>query len=332
MSNEDEPKSTLEQRKALLESGELQRLVMKELLTPDAMASIREFQNSPVMQQIRDIQNSPVMQQIRDIQNSPVMQQIRAFQNSNVIQVLQGFQRLPVVENFRTVMEQFKSSVLPPEVAGTIRAVRALGIALNDIERSPLFQHIVSGQGSALGTMAPLSGHAVGSAVATADVRVITAQELELERNIVERLNRGEAVADLPKEQRQYLAWVTPLLFIIISYLFQQVLTRQELCFYQPKIAPMLTVSQAGKAVRKFFCEADMPAEMLQAYRLVDGDGVRLREGPGMKFGVVAVNLPDRSVLEVLDSSNRDWLHVSVVGEDGVEGWISRKYTHRLVR
>lgn len=116
------------------------------------------------------------------------------------------------------------------------------------------------------------------------------------------------------------------------KYIEFQSAARQELCFFRPKIAPMLTANQAGKAVRNFLCEKDVPAELLQGYRLVNGDDVRLREGPGMKHRIISVSIPDRSVLEVLDSGNRDWLHVSVVGEDGVEGWISRKYTHRLIR
>lgn len=332
MSNEDEPKSTLEQRKALLESGELQRLVMKELLTPDAMASIREFQNSPVMQQIRDIQNSPVMQQIRDIQNSPVMQQIRAFQNSNVIQVLQGFQRLPVIENFRTVMEQFKLTVLPLEITETIRAVRALGLALNDMERSPLFLHLVSGQGNASGSLAALSGHAVGSAVATGEARVITAQEIELERQIVEHLESGHAVDTLSATQKARLWSVMQLLQMIVIWLATQNAVREELCFFQPKLVPTLSTSQVGKEVRNFMCERDAPLEILRNYRTVKGIGVRLRVDPSMKAAQVQVTLEDRALLEVLDGSNRDWLHVSVIGEDGLEGWISRKYTHRLLQ
>lgn len=50
-----------------------------------------------------------------------------------------------------------------------------------------------------------------------------------------------------------------------------------------------------------------------------------------MKAAEVQVTLEDRALLEVLDGSNRDWLHVSVIGEEGLEGWISRKYTHRLL-
>lgn len=79
-----------------------------------------------------------------------------------------------------------------------------------------------------------------------------------------------------------------------------------------------------GKTVRKALCEATFVID--GDYRFVKGVGVRLREGAGIKAAVLPVHLADGQVVEVLDSSNPDWLHVTVIAV-GVEGWVSRKYT-----
>ncbi|WP_160019942.1 SH3 domain-containing protein [Pseudomonas sp. 8O] len=245
---------------------------------------------------------------------------------SGVIRYLQT----PEVQAGLKAIEGFMAS---PQLHQAIRSAAELSAAMQRFEGSPLAEYLLSGRGPDIGQLIEGAGVATVSVETTCDARVVSSDHLELEQQIIERLDRGESPGALPKDHRQYLALV---LMLIISFMGRyiefQSAARQELCFFQPKIAPMLTANQAGKAVRNFLCETDVPAEFLQGYRLVNGVGVRLREGPGMKHGIISVSIPDRSVLEVLDSSNRDWLHVSVVGEDGVEGWISRKYAHRLVR
>jgi hypothetical protein len=47
---------------------------------------------------------------------------------------------------------------------------------------------------------------------------------------------------------------------------------------------------------------------------------------PSTKATILPVHLVDGQILEVLDASNPDWLHVTVVA-GGEEGWVSRKYT-----
>lgn len=297
--------TTTEQRMAMWESGELQRVFMKNLVSPELTEALRRFQDSPAMKQLRNFHDSPTGKSLRLIHQS--------------------------LAKYQGALQTIPELVLPPEMIKAARAVRDIGQALERMQ-SPLADYIASGRASDLGRLVEASGAAQVSVVATGEARVITAQELALEQEIVERLERGDSPASLSQDQRSYLGLVLSLFFALLLYLGQQNAVREELCFFQPKIAPILTANQAGKAIRKFLCEAEIPIEMLQGYRLVDGLGVRLREGPGTKFMAIPVTLPDRAVLEVLDSSNRDWLHVSVVSEDGVEGWISRKYTHRLVR
>lgn len=297
--------TVLEQRKAMFENGELQREVVKQLITPQALEAISGFLASPAMKQVIAFQQGFA---------------------SGVIKFLQT----PEMQSGLKAIEGFAAS---PQFHQVVRSVAELSAAMERFAGSPLAEYLLSGRGPDIGQLIDGVGVATVSVEATCDARVVSSDHLELEQQIIERLGRGESADALPKDHSQYLALV---LMLIISFMgkyieFQSV-ARQELCFFQPKIAPMLTANQAGKAVRSFLCEKDVPAELLQGYRLVKGDDVRLREGPGMKHRIISVNIPDRSVLEVLDSGNRDWLHVSVVGEDGVEGWISRKYTHPLIR
>lgn len=161
----------------------------------------------------------------------------------------------------------------------------------------------------------------------TGDTPTVSATELELDRQIVAHLERGEP-EKLTSDQRSRL-WA---ILCFLAWLLQTALDyRAEACFFQEKLFPGVTSNQVGKAIRNFACEADVPLEALMDYRIVKGRDVRLRSGPGMKEPILPVALQDRSLLQVLDSENRDWLLVKVVTED-VEGWISRKYTHRLVQ
>lgn len=105
---------------------------------------------------------------------------------------------------------------------------------------------------------------------------------------------------------------------------------RQELCFWQPKLLPEMTSGQMGKAIRRLAC--DTPSDVLKNMRFVRGTGVQLRESPGMKGQVLPVSLADGALLDIISSENRDWLLVSVVGEDDVKGWISRRYTKQVQR
>lgn len=77
-------------------------------------------------------------------------------------------------------------------------------------------------------------------------------------------------------------------------------------------------------------CQAKLSTDVLNNYRLVKGVGVRLRTLPSTKAEVIDIDLPNNAFLEVVDSSDRSWLQVSVVMQDGVVGWISRKHTATL--
>lgn len=72
---------------------------------------------------------------------------------------------------------------------------------------------------------------------------------------------------------------------------------------------------------------AGVDKEKLVGFRVLVGDRVSLREGPGQKY-LSTKQLPIGALLQVLDASEKSWLMVSVV-EDGeiYEGWVLRGYT-----
>lgn len=157
-------------------------------------------------------------------------------------------------------------------------------------------------------------------------------QQETIEREIIEHAANEGDPKGLSTAAIQYLHWFFKALLVVYLSVEVQGTVRTELCFYQPKLSPFVIPNQAAKAVRVFFCEPDKPEVNWARYRQVKGSGVNLRAGPSISAEVVAVSLPDRAILEVLDSSDRNWLQVSVVEEEGMEGWVSRRYTHKLHR
>jgi len=137
-------------------------------------------------------------------------------------------------------------------------------------------------------------------------------------------------LSSLSEQSKQYMM----LLLAVVSLLLSQVANfsgaRQELCFWQPKLLPEMTSGQMGKAIRRFACDA--PSDVLKNMRFVKGTGVQLRERPSTKGRVLPVSLSEGDLLDVISADNRDWLLVSVVSQEGVEGWISRRYAKQVRR
>lgn len=289
-----------------------------------------------------------LFQTVLPVVNGPVMESVKAFADSPVIKSIMAIQQIPLIGSALAAAQlvtAFKKGALGDQLVldsvvkglepliaqpGFSEVVRALGLHLqsrnDEHHQSPLFQFLTTEGAPHVGKLVEAAGDAAIEVRATGDIRVATPQEVELEQGIVEQLAKGESQS-LTKDQRSRLALV---LWIIFSYLLGQVSEREDLCFFQPKVIPGATANQAGKFIRNFLCEAEVPLEVLGDYRSVKGVGVKLREGPGMKQPVMPITLEDRALLRVLDSENRDWLLVEVVG-DGTEGWISRRYTHKLI-
>lgn len=300
----DKSLSVLEQRKVMFESGELQREMVKQLITPQALEAIAGFLASPEMKQLITFQ--------------------QRFANG-VIRYL----RTPEVQAGLKAIEGFMAS---PGLQQAVRSTAELSAAMERFAGSPLAEYLLSGRGPDLGEIVAGAGNASVVVTSTCEARVVTGEQLELERQVVEHLESGKAVDTLSATQKARLWSAMQLLQMLFIWLATQNGVREELCLFQPKLAPTLSASQVGKAVRNFMCERDAPLEILRNYRTVKGTSVRLRVDPSMKATQVQVTLEDRALLEVLDGSNRDWLYVSVIGEDRLEGWISRKYTHQLLQ
>lgn len=299
----DKSLSVLEQRKVMFENGELQRELAKQMFTPQALEAITGFLASPAMKQVIAFQQGFASGVIRYLQTPEMQAGLKA---------IEGF-------------------MASPQLHRAVRSAAEFSAAIERFAGSPLAEYLLSGRGPDLGKIVAGAGDASVVVTATCEARVVTGEQLELERQVVEHLENGKAVDSLSATQKARLLSVMQLIQMLVIWLATQNGVREELCFFQPKLPPALSASQVGKAVRNFMCESDAPLEILRNYRTVKGTGVRLRVDPSMKAAEVQVTLEDRALLEVLDGSNRDWLHVSVIGEEGLEGWISRKYTHRLL-
>lgn len=323
MENESDRKGCIAERKEMFEKGDLARELVKNLLDERTMNAIQAFKSSPAMESIVALQDTPAMKAILAFQNSPAMRAIRALQSIPMMQLGQ------LIAGAKPIHDYFQQL---GDYADSKSSLRQAAKALESAQASPLAEFFASEGSSDISNLVEAAGSATISIAVSGDFRVATAAELELERQIVGHLEQGKPASALSTEQRSRLVLFLGVLMLIMALIEKESAVRQELCFFQPKMAPFMTSGQVGKAVRNYMCEKEVPEEFLKRYRTVKGNGVRLRSGPSMKAEVLPVNLEDRAPLEVLDSEDRRWLHVAVVGEDGVDGWISRKHTHQLVR
>ena len=248
--------------------------------------------------------------------------------------------------DFKAMQAAFKTPVLDfkaiQAMMKSLPAMATLGASLAVISSLPASQHFqwhtlnpqtllqtinaaTPGQSNPLASLISKLTENTSSVVSAEDVAAAqTAIEAELAT-----VDLSGNTANLSVSAKWLLTWLFWLVSASFGYLALQNGVREELCFLQPKIIPGMTSGQLGKAIRSAACE--VPLELLKDYRFVRGESVRLRAAPGMKSEILQVFLTDGALLEVLENDNRVWLHVSVVGQGGVEGWISKKYVRRLV-
>lgn len=334
MENNGDKKDVIAERKRMFDSVVLQRGLLKGLVGESALDSIRAFRNSPAMEAIQAMHDTPMMRALQLFHDAPIMKALSTFQNTPAMRMINSIQRMTSIQLAELV------PLLPLE--GHLKKMQSFAYSVNDFreaaqaleiaQSSPLAEFFASDSSTDVPDLVEASGDAQVSLTASLDIRVATEHELELERQIVQHLEQGKSAKALNPEQRSRLTVIIFCILLIISLLEKEATIRQELCFFQPKLAPGLTSGQVGKAVRNFMCEREVPAELMLRIRSVKGTKVKLRAGPSMKAEVLPVKLEDRELLEVLDNDNPDWLHVSVIGDQGVEGWISRNYTHRSTR
>lgn len=169
----------------------------------------------------------------------------------------------------------------------------------------------------------------VSSSLLVADffeAEVITSA-VSVETELASTLTAGGDVSSL-SVRAKLLLWLLSMVMIgLLQYLAMQNGAREELCFWQPKLMPGLTAGQTGKVIRQAMC--DFPLKVLTDFRFIDSDGVNLRAGPSTKSEVLGERLTKGQMVQVIDSTNRSWLLVKLVDQE-VEGWVFRRYTHKL--
>lgn len=148
----------------------------------------------------------------------------------------------------------------------------------------------------------------------------------QLQGELADAASTGD-LSKLSPAAKAFFKWFCRFIQVLVAYLAIQNAVREELCFIQPKLLPGMTAGQMGKTVRREMCSAAFIPD--GDFRFVKGEGVRLRGGPGPKSEILPIHLVDGQIVEVLDASNPDWLHVIVVA-GGSEGWVSRKYTRKF--
>lgn len=334
MENNSDKKDVIAERKRMFDSGLLQKELFKGLVGESTWDAIKAFKNSPTMEAIQAMQETPMMRALQAFHDTPMMKALNAAQNTPAMRLMAAVQRMTSMQladlvPLPSLDEHWKKM---HSLGYSLDGFREAAQALEATQSSPLAEFFASDNSADVPDLVEASGDARVSFDASLDIRVATQHELELERQIVQHLEQGKPAKALSSEQKSRLTVIMFCIWLIMTLLEKEATIRQELCFFQPKLAPGLTSGQVGKAVRNFMCEREVPAELVLKIRSVKGTGVKLRAGPGMKAEVLPVNLQDRELLEVLDTDNPDWLHVSVIGDRGVEGWISRKYTHRSTR
>lgn len=105
---------------------------------------------------------------------------------------------------------------------------------------------------------------------------------------------------------------------------------RESVCDMQQRLGAVDSLASARKIIRGALCDA--PVALTQSFRLTKKEGVRLRTAPGIKSEVI-MTLPKFAPLEVLDTSDRDWLLVSYRHQGlEIEGWVSRKLVRSASR
>ncbi|MET0778582.1 MAG: SH3 domain-containing protein [Pseudomonas mandelii] len=146
----------------------------------------------------------------------------------------------------------------------------------------------------------------------------------DVEAEIVQALKESSSPQKLTAPAMAFL-----ILFIAAVHTFYEDISkwndfRESVCDLQQRLGAFDSLAQARKLVRSALC--DVPAALTDNFRLTKKEGVNLREGPGMKAEVI-MTLPKFAPLELIDSTNRDWLLVTYKHEGlEIEGWVSRKY------
>jgi len=118
-----------------------------------------------------------------------------------------------------------------------------------------------------------------------------------------------------------YYRYVLPMLFLVLGMVLNAAYGDELKEALESISTPMELHSFTRNAKLKF------DKSLLAGFRVTTASQLRLRNASN-KSAVIIGTLPQASLIEVLDGSNRSWLFVEVEMDGELkQGWVSRKYT-----
>lgn len=216
--------------------------------------------------------------------------------------------------------QSLKAMVAAMDVHSSSTSLRSILSSFERLKVSPLFDLLSSTEHSKIWTL--LDAYEGDEAPTGISDSAPSSQEVEAE--VVRALQASGTPHKLTTPAVALLILLITMLYQCYDGISKWNDFRESVCDMEQRLGAFDSLAQARKVVRSALC--DVPAALTDNIRLTKKDGVNLRDGPGMKEEVI-LSLPRFAPLEVIDSSNRDWLLV-IYKHQGIEieGWISRKF------
>ncbi len=152
---------------------------------------------------------------------------------------------------------------------------------------------------------------------------------LDDDKQTSRQLNKNSAAASEPRKTLRgmptwalwfWLYVVAPIVFVTVNWES----ARQGLADINARLPQTESIAEIRNFIRTEL--SGKPGDI----RLVQGNQVGLREGPGMKYDVL-MTLPRDAIVTVLDKENRTWLYVSYEHQGYmVDGYVSNKFLKKI--
>lgn len=220
--------------------------------------------------------------------------------------------------------QSLKAMAAAMDVHSSSASLRSILSSFDRLKVSPLFDLLSSIDHSRIWTL--LDAYEADDASACFTDSPPSSQEVEAE--VVRALEASGSPHKLTTPAFALLLLLITMLYQCYDGISKWNDFRESVCDMEQRLGAFESLAQARKVVRSALC--DVPATLTDNIRLTKKEGVNLRDGPGMKEEVV-LSLPRFAPVEVIDSSNRDWLLV-IYKHQGIEieGWISRKFVRPI--
>ncbi|MGF6707761.1 SH3 domain-containing protein [Pseudomonas frederiksbergensis] len=213
----------------------------------------------------------------------------------------------------------FKSMIAALDMHSSAASLKSVLGSFENLRISPLFELLSTTDHSHLRTL--LDAYDGEEAFSSFGSIPSTSEDVEAE--VVRALESSDSPQKLTAPALALLLFLITILYQSYDGISKWNDFRESVCDIEQRFGAFDSLAQARKVVRSALC--DVPPALTDSIRLTKKDEVNLREGPGMKEEVI-LSLPRFARLEVIDSSNRDWLLVVYKHQDiEIEGWVSRK-------